>query len=312
MQQHEGIIVQLLAGFYDVLDSNTKDIVRTRARGNFRNKKTSPLVGDIVEFQINDDKTGYITKIKSRKNQLVRPPLSNIDQAVVVTAATQPSFSSNLLDRQLVALAEKQIDAVIYFSKTDLLSNSQFEKLNKIAKYYASIGYRVFFPNQTNKSDILNKIKSLFKGKLTIFMGQTGAGKSTLLNSIDSRLNIETGEVSKALNRGKHTTRKVSLIRINQGFVADTPGFSTYAVFEMPEQQLKNYFKDFMLYSPKCRFRECLHLNEPNCAVKEAVKNQLILQSRYENYKQFIELIRKQKPEYERKGYQKKNGRRFK
>lgn len=308
---HTGQIIQLLAGFYDVLTEDQK-IVRTRARGNFRNKKTSPLVGDIAEFKESENDTGYITAIRPRVNELVRPPLANIDQAVVVTAATQPSFSSNLLDRQLVALEEKNISAILYFSKTDLLNEDQFKDLKAIASYYQKIGYQVIFPEQLQPDQDLVKLRETFKNQLTIFMGQTGAGKSTLLNRIDAKLNIETGEVSQALNRGKHTTRKVSLIPIDDGLVADTPGFSTYAVFEMTDSELKNYFKEFQKIGLNCRFRECLHLNEPGCAVKAAVEDGTIIGSRYTNYEQFIELIRSQKPEYKRKGYQKKDRRKKK
>jgi ribosome biogenesis GTPase len=308
---HTGQIIQLLAGFYDVLTEN-HEIIRTRARGNFRNQKTSPLVGDMVDFKESENDTGYITKIHARENELVRPPLANIDQAVVVTAATQPSFSANLLDRQLVALAEKKIDAVLYFSKTDLLSSAEFEELQTIAKYYQKIGYQIIFPTSDQPDADLVELKQSFKDKLTIFMGQTGAGKSTLLNRIDPKLNITTGEVSQALNRGKHTTRKVSLIPIEEGLVADTPGFSSYAVFEMADTELKEYFLDFKALSSECRFRECLHLNEPGCAVKAAVEAGTVIESRYTNYEQFIELIRNQKPDYKRKGYQKKDRRKKK
>lgn len=308
---HTGQIIQLLAGFYDVLTDN-QEIIRTRARGNFRNKKMSPLVGDIVEFKESENDTGYITAIHDRENELIRPPLANIDQAVIVTAATQPSFSSNLLDRQLVALSEKHITAILYFSKTDLLSKDEFEELKATASYYEKIGYQVIFPETQQSDHDLIELRQSFKNQLTIFMGQTGAGKSTLLNRIDSKLNIETGEVSQALNRGKHTTRKVSLIPIDGGLVADTPGFSTYAVFNMADFELKNFFKEFKEIGQNCRFRECLHLNEPGCAVKAAVEDGTILQSRYTNYEQFINLIRDQKPEYKRKGYQKKDRRKKK
>ena len=217
-----------------------------------------------------------------------------------------------MLDRQLVALAEKHIEAILYFSKTDLLSPTEFQDLQKIAGYYQKIGYQVIFPISSQPDADLIELKESFKNQLTIFMGQTGAGKSTLLNRIDSKLNIATGEVSQALNRGKHTTRKVSLIPIEDGLVADTPGFSTYAVFEMADTQLKEYFIDFKKLSQNCRFRECLHLNEPGCAVKAAVEDGSVLSSRYANYEQFIELIRNQKPEYKRKGYQKKDRRKKK
>lgn len=308
---HTGQIIQLLAGFYDVL-TEQHEVIRTRARGNFRNQQTKPLVGDVVDFKENSDQTGYITSIHTRKNELVRPPLANIDQAVVVTAATQPDFSANLLDRQLVALAEKKISVVIYFSKTDLLDNEAYQDLKQIADYYQKIGYQVVFPVRQKDDADVKALRKLFAERLTIFMGQTGAGKSTLLNRIDPDLNIQTGEVSQALNRGKHTTRKVSLMNIDGGLVADTPGFSSYAVFEMADTELKECFLEIKQIGQNCRFRECLHLNEPGCAVKAAVENGEILASRYANYEQFMGLIRSQKPDYKRKGYQKKDRRKKK
>lgn len=308
---HTGQIIQLLAGFYDVL-TEQHEVIRTRARGNFRNRQTKPLVGDVVDFKESDGQTGYITSIHPRKNELVRPPLANIDQAVVVTAATQPDFSANLLDRQLVALAEKQIDAVIYYSKTDLLDKAAYQELKQIADYYQKIGYQVIFPATSKGDEDVFQLRERFADRLTIFMGQTGAGKSTLLNRIDPNLNIQTGEVSQALNRGKHTTRKVSLMDIDGGLVADTPGFSSYAVFEMADTELKECFLEIKKIGQNCRFRECLHLNEPGCAVKAAVDRGEILASRYANYEQFIGLIRSQKPDYKRKGYQKKDRRKKK
>ena len=169
---HTGQIIQLLAGFYDVL-TEQHEVIRTRARGNFRNQQTKPLVGDVVDFKENSDQTGYITSIHPRKNELVRPPLANIDQAVVVTAATQPDFSANLLDRQLVALAEKKISAVIYFSKTDLLDNEAYQDLKQIADYYQKIGYQVVFPVRQKDDADVKALRKLFAERLTIFMGQT-------------------------------------------------------------------------------------------------------------------------------------------
>ncbi|AEV95315.1 ribosome small subunit-dependent GTPase A [Pediococcus claussenii] len=307
--KQNGQIIQLLAGYYDVLANGR--VIRTRARGNFRSKGLAPVVGDFVDFK-KEDELGYITAVHERKNNLVRPPLANIDQAVVVTAVKEPDFSTNLLDRQLVALEEKNIRALIYFSKTDLLTESEYTKFNKTVQYYESMGYQVFFENKEFTQSEIDDLKKLFKNKLTIFMGQTGAGKSTLLNHIDVNLNLQTGEVSQALNRGKHTTRKVSLLPINDGLVADTPGFSTYSIFEMQIEDLKEYFMDFVKVAPNCRFRECLHLNEPGCAVKLGVEDGTILESRYQNYLQFIELIKAQKPEYKQKGYQKKDRRKKK
>ncbi|WP_412988141.1 ribosome small subunit-dependent GTPase A [Pediococcus siamensis] len=301
-----GQIIQSLSGFYDVISQ--EQIFRTRARGNFRKQKISPLVGDWVEFDPQTQGEGYILKIDPRKNQLVRPSLANIDQAVVVTACVQPDFSTNLLDRQLVTLEEKKIEPIIYFTKGDLVSEAARANLAQIADGYRQIGYEVYLTWDAFPEETVLKLKQTFKNRLTIFMGQTGAGKSTLLNHIDPNLQLQTGAVSQALNRGKHTTRKVALFKINKGLVADTPGFSSYTVFEMALEELKNLFPEISRTSRHCRFRECLHINEPDCAVKTAVQTGDIMQSRYDNYVQFFNLIKAQKPVYARKGYSKKKG----
>ncbi|MCT3034065.1 ribosome small subunit-dependent GTPase A [Pediococcus parvulus] len=302
----KGQIIQSLSGFYDVKSEDK--IFRTRARGNFRKQKISPLVGDWVEFEGHAKNEGYILKIESRRNELVRPPLANIDQAVIVTACVQPDFSANLLDRQLVTLEEKGISPIIYFTKGDLTSENKQAHLEQMADGYRKIGYEVYLAWQAFDSEDLASLKALFANKLTIFMGQTGAGKSTLLNHIDSRLALQTGEVSQALNRGKHTTRKVALFPVGDGLVADTPGFSSYTVFEMRLEDLKELFPEIAQIGLNCRFRECLHINEPNCAVKKALEDGQIMPSRYENYVQFFNLIKDQKPDYQRKGYSKKKG----
>ncbi|GEL14331.1 ribosome small subunit-dependent GTPase A [Pediococcus cellicola] len=299
-----GQIIQSLSGFYDV--NSEGKTYRTRARGNFRKQKISPLVGDWVEFERQETGEGYILKIASRKNQLVRPPLANIDQAVVVTACVQPDFSTNLLDRQLVTLEEKHIRPIIYFTKGDLTPVTKRAALTQVAEDYRKIGYEVYLDWQAFLPSSIAALKADFSEQLTIFMGQTGAGKSTLLNQIDSNLKLQTGDVSQALNRGKHTTRKVTLFSIGNGLVADTPGFSSYTVFEMQLKELKNLFPEIEKTGINCRFRECLHINEPNCAVKAAVEAGHIRQSRYDNYVQFFNLIKAQKPDYERKGYSKK------
>ncbi|GAB5052344.1 ribosome small subunit-dependent GTPase A [Pediococcus ethanolidurans] len=302
----KGQIVQSLSGFYDVKSDG--EIFRTRARGNFRKQRVSPLVGDWVEFESHAKNEGYILKIEARRNELVRPPLANIDQAVVVTACVQPDFSANLLDRQLVTLEEKKIRPIIYFTKGDLTPQAKQAELEQLAVGYRKIGYEVYLNWQAFTSEALKKLETSFANRLTIFMGQTGAGKSTLLNHIDKRLALQTGEVSQALNRGKHTTRKVALFPVGDGLVADTPGFSSYTVFEMRLEELKNLFPEIAEASMNCRFRECLHINEPNCAVKAAVDAGKIMASRYENYVQFFNLIKAQKPDYQRKGYSKKRG----
>ncbi|GAB6091928.1 ribosome small subunit-dependent GTPase A [Furfurilactobacillus curtus] len=294
-----GQIQQLLAGFYDVQTADGR-IYRTRARGNFRKRKISPMVGDYVDFKSEDNSDGYILSIEDRKNALVRPPVSNVDQAVVVTAAVEPNFSTNLLDRQLVALESQLITPIIYVTKTDLLSVSQLDHLTVVASGYRQIGYQTFLATTAFEPSVLEQLLALFKDRLTVFMGQTGAGKSTLLNHLAPDLNLATGEISQVLNRGKHTTRKVGLLAVGDGLVADTPGFSSYEDFPMAARELGQYFPEMASLAPQCRFRGCQHINEPGCAVKAALAEQKIMASRYQSYLQFHQLIVDQKPQYDK------------
>lgn len=287
----EGIIQQSLSGFYDIISDG--QIYRTRGRGNFRKKGIKPLVGDHVEFE-----DGYLLAIEPRKNQLVRPLVANVDDAVVVTAATQPTFSSNLLDRQLIALELQKVEPILFFSKVDLLNEDEFQHLKSVADGYREIGYSVYFNAQPfNKIDLQNLLNQL-KGKVVTMMGQTGAGKSTLLNHLSPELDLPTGEISQALKRGRHTTRKVTLLNVDDALIADTPGFSSYEDFTMTKEQLPQLFPEMRAIAAECKFRGCLHLKEPGCAVKTAVEHGKIMQTRYDNYVQFQELIKSQKPKY--------------
>lgn len=286
-----GTIQQSLSGFYDIYSDG--QIYRTRARGNFRKRGIKPVVGDHVEFE-----NGYLLKVLPRRNSLKRPLVANIDTAVIVTAAAQPAFSANLLDRQLIALELQQIRPVIYFSKTDLLSPDEWQQIQQVASDYRKIGYQVFASRDPFNADQLSSLLANLKNQTVTMMGQTGAGKSTLLNHLDPQLDLATGEISNALKRGRHTTRKVMLLQVGQALVADTPGFSSYEDFAMTPQQLAACFPEMVALAPECKFRGCLHLKEPGCAVKSAVKNAKIRQSRYDNYVQFQTLLREQKPKY--------------
>ena len=287
----EGIIQQSLSGFYDIISDG--QLYRTRGRGNFRKKGIKPLVGDHVEFE-----DGYLLAIEPRKNQLVRPLVANVDDAVVVTAATQPTFSSNLLDRQLIALELQKVEPILFFSKVDLLNEDEFQHLKSVADGYRKIGYSVYFNAQPfNKTDLQNLLDQL-KGKVVTMMGQTGAGKSTLLNHLSPELDLPTGAISQALKRGRHTTRKVTLLNVDDALIADTPGFSSYEDFTMTKEQLPQLFPEMRAIATECKFRGCLHLKEPGCAVKTAVEHGKIMQTRYDNYVQFQELIKSQKPKY--------------
>lgn len=293
----KGQIRQSLSGYYDIFSEGKT--YRTRARGNFRKKGQTPLVGDYVEFKADNENEGYVLKILERKNQLVRPPVANVDCAIVVTACVEPDFSSNLLDRQLVMLSENEIVPILYFSKADLMDETTKERMLPVFDYYSKY-YRTVVSEKDMADEELVSALLEEAGNVLVVMGQTGAGKSTLLNRLDPKLKLETGEISKALSRGRHTTRKVSLMDVKGHLIADTPGFSSFELREIEKERLSSLFEDFNEYSPQCRFRGCLHLNEPDCAVKAAVLEDKILESRYENYKLFQKMIQEQKPRYKR------------
>ena len=293
----KGQIRQSLSGYYDIFSEGKT--YRTRARGNFRKKGQTPLVGDYVEFKADNENEGYVLKILERKNQLVGPPVANVDCAIVVTACIEPDFSSNLLDRQLVMLSENEIVPILYFSKADLMDETTKERMLPVFDYYSKY-YRTVVSEKNMADEELVSALLEEAGNVLVVMGQTGAGKSTLLNRLDPKLKLETGEISKALSRGRHTTRKVSLMDVKGHLIADTPGFSSFELREIEKERLSSLFEDFNEYSPQCRFRGCLHLNEPDCAVKAAVLEGKILESRYENYKLFQKMIQEQKPRYKR------------
>lgn len=291
-----GRIIRSLSGYYDIQTAEGT-IERTRARGEFRKSGQKPLVGDFVDFESENDE-GLIWRIHDRENVLVRPPVANIDVAVIVTALKEPNFAPNLLDRQLVALAAANVTPMIYFSKADLLSDAEYSQATVVAKQYRAIGYQVILPQIDQADSAFAELQEALAGQVSVFMGQTGAGKSTLLNHLSPELGLETGAVSKALSRGKHTTRQVTLIQVADALIADTPGFSSYEVFDFPAETLADYFPEFVSHRQACRFRGCLHLNEPGCAVKAAVSLGAIAESRYNSYKAFYDLIKAQKPRY--------------
>lgn len=273
----QGRIIKQISNDYTVLSNNTNYICK--ARGKFRNLNLKPLVGDIVEF---DDKNNYILEINKRKNELVRPPVSNIDQAIIVTSVKKPDFSTNLLDKLINIIEYNNIKPIICITKMDLLNDTEKSEINEFINYYKKIGYDVYYNNE------LDKIKAIFKDKITVFTGQSGAGKSTLLNKLDSNLNIKTNEISIALGRGKHTTRHTELISIFDGLVADTPGFSSVDFNGMTGSDIRDNFIEFNLYRDRCKYQDCMHNKENECFIKDKVEDETILKSRYENYIKFI------------------------
>lgn len=291
----KGQIRKALSGFYYIQSDDV--LYQTRARGNFRNRKITPLVGDEVIFESTNLTDGYLLEILPRQNELVRPPVANVDQGVIVASLVEPNFSYNLLDRFLVTLEYKEIEPIIYLSKTDLVTEKS--SIKEIVEKYQKIGYTVIAA--TGDEQAIQELERFFPDRLTVFMGQSGAGKSTLLNQIVPELNLETAEISESLGRGKHTTRHVELIPIAEGLVADTPGFSSIDFLEIEANELPKQFPEFVTASNQCRFRECMHINEPQCEVKKQVAAGEIATTRYENYQQFLEEIEKRRPVYRKK-----------
>ena len=275
----EGQIIKILSNLYTV--SSDGKLYECHARGKFRKDKITPTVGDYVRF---DPKESYILEVLKRKNTLERPLVSNIDKCIIVTSCKEPDFSSNLLDKLLVVLEYHNIEPIICLTKLDLLNKEEEKEIIEIRKYYQYIGYKVLDNTE------LDEIKKEIKGKTVVLTGQTGAGKSSLINKLDSSFNLATGEISKALGRGKHTTRHVELIEMFGGKVLDTPGFSSIDLKELSNEDIKNAFIEFDSFP--CPFRDCMHINEKECNVIKAVENNEILESRYDNYKKFIETRR--------------------
>lgn len=274
-QNKIGQIIRIISNLYTVKSENQK--FECRARGKFKNESITPLVGDIVEF---DGEQKYILDIKHRKNELSRPPISNVDKCIVVTSCKQPDFSHLLLDKMLTNIIYNDITPIICITKYDLLSNDEQKEFDSLIEYYNKIGIRTFINNN------IANIKKELSGSVVVLTGQTGAGKSSLLNSIDETLNLATNEISFALGRGKHTTRHVELFEVDDFYIADTPGFSALDTIS-DKDNIRFTFKEFN--NDGCKFRDCKHINEIGCAVKEQVMNQEILESRYQSYRNMVE-----------------------
>lgn len=242
-------------------------------RGKFRNQKVTPVVGDKVLF---DKDELVINEIEERVNCLERPPVSNIDIGLIVTSVKLPDINMMLLDKLISVITINKITPVICFTKLDLLNNEEKKNIKNLTKYYSKIGIKVV----TNKNK--RKIKKILKNKIVVVCGQTGAGKSTLINKLNRNLNLDTNEISLALGRGKHTTRIVELFDMKDFYIVDTPGFSALELNEYTREQIKDSFIEFR--NSGCKYKDCNHINESNCVVREKVGNGTILKSRYDNY----------------------------
>ena len=270
-----GQIVKISSDLHFV---NSEDkVYPCKCRGLFRKEHIIPVVGDYVLFS--SDKK-IIEEIIPRKNLFQRPKVSNIDQAFLVTSLKLPDFSLNLLDKFIVLMEINNVEPIICITKSDLVDESELDKINDILDYYRKLDYKVVFNTE------LDEIKKLLKNKTSVFTGQTGAGKSTLLNRLNPNWNLEVGEVSVALGRGRHTTRVVELFELFDGKVMDTPGFSSLELSAYSKEQIRDAFREFKKYP--CLYKDCMHTKESECVVKKEVNDNNILESRYINYLNFI------------------------
>lgn len=288
-----GKIIKGIAGFYYV-HTEGACVYECKAKGAFRNQKVKPFVGDNVELEVLDEekKLASVIEILPRKSCLIRPAVANADQALLVFAAKDPEPNWGLLDRFLLLMAKQQLPVILCFNKTDLISEVECEKFKNA---YRNSGYEICFLSAKEK-DGLEKIEQLLKDKTTVLAGPSGVGKSTLVNLLQPGVIMETGAVSEKIRRGKHTTRHSEFIWIKDNtYILDTPGFSSLEPEEIEAEDVKEYFPEFHPFEGKCRFRGCMHENEPDCAVKEALTKGMISRERYQSYLQIYKELKEKK-----------------
>lgn len=315
----KALIIKLIGGLYTFIDLDTKKIMEGYAKGKFRKVRVdedssfninvgartkkdikdiilSPKVGDIINYEYQADQY-IITNILERKNELIRPDIVNVDQVLLIFSAVEPDFSFYLLDKFLVILEMEKLIPIIAISKISLMSNTNLKELKEKLRYYEKY-YDIYYIDSKDNIGI-ESLEKIFKNRITVLAGQTGVGKSTFMNALIPELDLKTQSISKALGRGKHTTRHLELFLYKEGYIADTPGFSKIELRINDFNLLKDYYKDFIEVSDLCRFKnKCLHINEPNCEVKKLVANNYILKERYDNYLDFINEIKNKKQIY--------------
>ncbi|MBD5453281.1 MAG: ribosome small subunit-dependent GTPase A [Lachnospiraceae bacterium] len=278
-----GKIIKGIAGFYYVHVEN-KGVYACRAKGIFRNVNIKPLVGDDVCIDVLDEeaKEGSVTKILPRKSELIRPAVANVDQALIIFAILKPAPNLNLLDRFLIRMRRQNLPSIICFNKQDMASEEEKEKLRKV---YENCGCHIVFISALEQNG-MEEVKHLLAGKTTTVAGPSGVGKSTLINALYPEAEMETGSISRKIERGRHTTRHSEIFALGEEtYLMDTPGFTSLSISEIPKEELAGCYPEFERYEPYCRFGGCAHINEPDCAVKEAVERGDISLVRYENYK---------------------------
>ncbi|MGN0410271.1 MAG: ribosome small subunit-dependent GTPase A [Candidatus Fimousia sp.] len=296
MNNVQGKIIKGIAGFYYV-HVNEYGIFECKAKGAFRSKKIKPLVGDNVQIQIIslEQMTGNIIEILPRINELIRPAVANIDQALIVFAMKDPKPNLNLLDRFLMMMLKQEVPTIICFNKKDITEEQEQKELEEI---YKNCGCRLVFTS-TYTEEGMQVIQDLIKGKTTALAGPSGVGKSSMLNKLHPDANMETGSVSEKIRRGRHTTRHSELIHIEEEtYVMDTPGFSSLFIHMFEKEEIKDYFYEFRQYEAYCRFQGCMHISEPDCGVKEALEKGEISQARYDSYLTIYEELKNQKKKW--------------
>ena len=289
----QGKIIKGIAGFYYIY-AEDGNIYECKAKGIFRKDNFKPLVGDNVEITVlnEEEKEGSVTSILPRRNSLIRPAVANVDQAFLIFAMENPKPNFLLLDRFLIMMKQQEIPAVICFNKKDV---GEKEEMKKLYEIYTGCGYRVVL-SSTYEGEGMDEIHEILKGKTTVVAGPSGVGKSSITNCMQGEVQMETGEISKKLKRGKHTTRHSQVIPVEKNtFLVDTPGFSSLYLTDMKEEELRDYFPEFVMYEPQCRFQGCMHIHEPGCAVKKALSEGKISQQRYDNYLALYEELKEKR-----------------
>ena len=296
----KGKIIKSIAGFYEV--HTGENIYRCRARGVFRALGVKPLVGDDVEIEVTDTVSvpmeGNVIRLLPRKNELVRPNVANVDQALLIFAITHPAPSYNMLDRFLITMSKRDLPAVLCFNKQDLATE---EEIRELRETYEACGCIVLFVSVLSP-ETLTQLREILRGKTTVLTGPSGVGKSTLINTICPGARMETGELSRKISRGRNTTRHVELLAgEEETFLVDTPGFTSLYLMDIKAEELRYYYPEFSEYEGKCRFDGCVHRKEPGCAVRKALEEGKISRIRYVNYCELFDELKNRKEDYSSK-----------
>lgn len=279
----QGKIIKGIAGFYYVYVEG-HGTYECKAKGIFRKDHVKPLVGDDVIVDVLDEgeMLGNIRTILPRRSALIRPAVANVDQALIIFAIVKPNPNFNLLDRFLIRMERQDLPTIICFNKQDIASVQEKEALRES---YETCGYQVLFISALENEGV-ERVRELLNGKTTTVAGPSGVGKSSLINQLSPKANMETGEISVKIERGRHTTRHSEIIALGEEtYIVDTPGFTSLDISEITKEELGQYYPEFVQYEPYCKFSGCAHISEPSCGVKDAVAEGKISKVRYENYK---------------------------